>query len=145
MLSFPLSFVSFRLCEWTANDLLEAHTFLLCSLWLQTPQQEDPALSRWSLRKKENSGIWIPSSLKTDILLIMEFLYQFRLDCTKISYIRLLWWLSGKESACPCRRHGFDPWSQEHLSCRGTTKSIHHNHWACALESENCSYWSLST
>jgi len=21
----------------------------------------------------------------------------------------LLWWLSGKESACQCRRHGFDP------------------------------------
>ena len=21
------------------------------------------------------------------------------------------WWLSGKESACQCRRHGFDPWS----------------------------------
>ena len=24
---------------------------------------------------------------------------------------RLLRWLSGKESACQCRRHGFDPWS----------------------------------
>ena len=23
----------------------------------------------------------------------------------------LLWWLSGKESACQCRRRGFDPWS----------------------------------
>ena len=22
----------------------------------------------------------------------------------------LLWWLSGKESACQCRRHGLDPW-----------------------------------
>ena len=22
----------------------------------------------------------------------------------------LLWWLSGKESACQCRRHGFNPW-----------------------------------
>ena len=22
----------------------------------------------------------------------------------------LPWWLSGKESACQCRRHGFDPW-----------------------------------
>ena len=24
---------------------------------------------------------------------------------------RLPWWLSGKESACQCRRHEFDPWS----------------------------------
>ena len=23
----------------------------------------------------------------------------------------LLWWLSAKESACQCRRHGFNPWS----------------------------------
>ena len=21
-------------------------------------------------------------------------------------------WLNGKESTCPCRRHGFDPWSR---------------------------------
>ena len=24
---------------------------------------------------------------------------------------RLPWWLSGKESACQCRRHGFNPWA----------------------------------
>ena len=23
------------------------------------------------------------------------------------------WWLSGKESACQCRGHGFDPWSRK--------------------------------
>ena len=26
------------------------------------------------------------------------------------SFSRLPWWLSGKESSCQCRRHGFDPW-----------------------------------
>ena len=36
-------------------------------------------------------------------------------------------WLSGKESACQCRRHGFDPWpmkilrAAEKLSPRATT------------------------
>ena len=25
----------------------------------------------------------------------------------------LSWWLSGKESDCQCRRHGFDPWSRK--------------------------------
>ena len=25
------------------------------------------------------------------------------------AYDRLPWWLSGKESSCQCRRHGFDP------------------------------------
>ena len=27
-----------------------------------------------------------------------------------VSIPGLLWWLSGKESPCQCRRHGFDPW-----------------------------------
>jgi len=25
---------------------------------------------------------------------------------------RLPWWLSGKESTCPCRKYEFDPWSR---------------------------------
>ena len=29
----------------------------------------------------------------------------------------LPWWLSGKEPACQCRRHGFDPWFQK-IPCR---------------------------
>ena len=28
-------------------------------------------------------------------------------------YVGLPWWLSGKESACQCRRHGFNPWSEK--------------------------------
>ena len=27
--------------------------------------------------------------------------------------VRLPWWLSGKESACQCRRCEFDPWARE--------------------------------
>ena len=27
--------------------------------------------------------------------------------------VRLPWWLGGKESACQCRRHRFDPWSRK--------------------------------
>ena len=26
------------------------------------------------------------------------------------TYVGLPWWLSGKESACHCRRHTFGPW-----------------------------------
>ena len=39
----------------------------------------------------------------------------------------LPWWLSGKESTCQCRRHGFNPWSRkipqaaEQLSSSTTT------------------------
>ena len=28
-----------------------------------------------------------------------------------IEYPKVPWWLSGKESACQSRRHGFNPWS----------------------------------
>ena len=28
----------------------------------------------------------------------------------KLEGLGLAWWLSGKESTCQCRRHGFDPW-----------------------------------
>ena len=30
-------------------------------------------------------------------------------------YSRLLWWLSGKELACQCRRYKFDPWIRKNL------------------------------
>ena len=49
----------------------------------------------------------------------------------------LLWWLSGKESTCQCRKHGCDLWSgkipraMEQLSLWATTiEPIHHHHWS---------------
>ena len=56
-------------------------------------------------------------------------------------------WLRGKESACQCRRHGFDPWSGKipcamgQLSLCATTKLVHHNYWACSLEPRSRNYW----
>ena len=45
--------------------------------------------------------------------------------------IGLPWWLSGKESACQCRRHGFGPWSgkipqamEQLRSCARTSGSV---------------------
>ena len=34
-------------------------------------------------------------------------------------------------------------WSlaQEDPTCRGTTKPVHHNYWACALEPASHNYW----
>ena len=45
----------------------------------------------------------------------------------------LPWWLSGKESACQCGRHGFKPWSEktpntmEQLKLVHPLKRSHHN------------------
>ena len=66
--------------------------------------------------------------------------FQKRCITLKINTGGLPWWLRGKESACQCRRHGFDPWSGkvphalEQLSPCATA-------CVCA-ESGSCDYWS---
>ena len=50
-----------------------------------------------------------------------------------------------KESACQCRRHGFDPSSRKmQLNCWGATKPMRHNYWACALKPGSRKYWALA-
>ena len=34
---------------------------------------------------------------------------------------------------------------QEDPTCRGATKPVHHNYWACALEPVSHNYWSPHT
>ena len=53
----------------------------------------------------------------------------------------LPWWLSGKESACQCIRHEFDPWSRKipcatkQLSPRApATEPERHSHWVHVLQ-----------
>ena len=56
---------------------------------------------------------------------------------SSLKYIerRLLWWLSGKEFTCQCRRHELDPWGRK-IPMPMSTKPAHRNHWASALELE---------
>ena len=61
------------------------------------------------------------STFPKQILLFRIFISRFPNTCetqvngiywNHVSYKNgLPWWLSGKESASQCRRHGFDPWS----------------------------------
>ena len=61
-------------------------------------------------------------------------------------YLRIPWWLSGKESACQCRQ---DQETQvqsliwKDLTCHEITKPMCLNYWAYALEPGSHSYWSL--
>ena len=50
------------------------------------------------------SWLWLVDSLVT-----IATGYQ----TSSTSGVRLPWWLSGRESACQCRKHGFDPWSRK--------------------------------
>ena len=42
----------------------------------------------------------------------------------------LPWWLSAKESACQCKRHGFDPFPEEDPTCLGAAKPRNHSYWS---------------
>ena len=64
----------------------------------------------------------------------------------------LPWWLSGKESACQCRRHRFDPWSRKspHVSeqlspCASTIELVLWSLGAITTELTCLSYWKLCT
>ena len=52
--------------------------------------------------------------------------YHIGMTLRVVNVLGLPWWLSNKESACQCRRHGLDPWSREipdtskHLSPNAT-------------------------
>ena len=40
--------------------------------------------------------------MENGIIIVGDYIYI---------YIWLPWWFSGKEHACQCRRHGFNPWT----------------------------------
>ena len=83
-----------------------------CSLALMLPGK--PSLSS-GVKERISGPSWkdihspLPyntSSLDLDIY--VEHIYtNLMLPCF---LLELPWWLSGKESMCQCRRHGFDPW-----------------------------------
>ena len=56
--------------------------------------------------------------------------------------MRLPGWLSGKESTCRYRRHGFNPWAGKISHAAGTAKPTCHNYESCALEPGGHNYWS---
>ena len=60
----------------------------------------------------------------------------------KMHQMGLPWQFSGKESACQCRRHRFDPWSRRIPQALGAAKPRHHNFWACGLEPGSHNHWS---
>ena len=64
----------------------------------------------------------------------------------------LPWWLSGKESACECRTHGFNPWSKKipHASeplnlCPRTIESELESPGAANTDPTRRNYWSPLT
>ena len=78
-----------------------------------------------------------------------HFKFSFSDRTVRMWISGLPWWLSGKESTCQCRRHGFDPWSGkiphavEQLSQRTTTiEPVLQSPGAPITEPVCCQTWS---
>ena len=95
--------------------------------------------------------------IKLYTLKILQFChFSIRLETLKNKRLKkdrigLPWWLSGKVSACQCRRHRFHPWSLKIPHATDQLSPVHHNCWACALEPRGapeptcCNHWSPDT
>ena len=58
----------------------------------------------------------LPTSWKkrpTDVSAQKMWYLDQKTAYTEVNWYVLPWWVSDKESACQCRRHGFDPWSRK--------------------------------
>ena len=85
------------------------------------------------------------ASMKWKILEIFKLVQRGNMRQIK-SYLfkrqqELPWWLSGRESRCQCRRHGFDPWSGRIPHAVEHLKSTSHSSWAHSLEPGSRKYW----
>ena len=123
----------------TLKSLLQHHSSKPSILWHSaffTVQLSHPymttgktiALTRWTSVDKVMSLLFNMLSR-----LVITFLPRSkRLLIAWLLEIKLPWWLSGKESACQCKGHGFDPCSgkkiphaMEELSpCSATTEPV---------------------
>ena len=64
-------------------------------------------LAPWNVQWGETDN----TQMNTQITTIIKLLNQCcKVNLTIKSVQWLPWWLSGKESFCQCRRHGFNPW-----------------------------------
>ena len=69
-----------------------------------------PQIAKATLRKKKKIRdiAFIDFKLYYTAIVIKQYSTDIK---KKNRHIGLPWWLNDKESACQCRRPGFDPWS----------------------------------
>ena len=63
--------------------------------------------------KEKGEKFRLPSdpkeSNKDTACILLWLLIIAEIDSVRLDSLKLPWWLSGKESTCQCRKHGFDP------------------------------------
>ena len=110
------------------RQLLEStHTGVI---WFSTAREELPP--KWTTCKREVSfkklclTLLITCSNYSNFKIVTFFL-KLKYIYVRQHGLRLPWGLSGKESTCQCRRHGFTLWSGEDPTCCGATEAVRHN------------------
>ena len=78
-------------------------TLDLSQNFVAAPLHKTNAVSVIVQERFRNNYLYIGSKLQ------LYFSYCILKKLKKKDYYRVLWWLSGKESTCQCRRHVFDP------------------------------------
>ena len=74
--------------------------------------------------------------------------YVLEMRSRGIMYIQTMtvkgfpWWLSGKKSACQCKKHGFDLWSEKIPYAMEQPSPWATTTWVSALEPGNHNFWS---
>ena len=93
------------------------------AVWLSEPQWNLRVLMKPSvMASRDTVPQWPPESTESAVawpeilsppMMSGLFLYHLNLGLAMRLLGGLPWWFSGKESACQCRRHRFDPWSRK--------------------------------
>ena len=124
-----------------SNHLILCHPLLL----LPSIFPSIRVFSKESVLYIRSPNYW---SLSFSISLASEYsvLISFRMDWFNLLAVQafciknhkgFLWWLSGKESDCQCRRLEFSrSLDLEDPTCPRVTKAMHYNYWSCVLESQ---------
>ena len=85
-------------------ELSFCHQLCPCSVWVRKKP--------WILLHLTNTRCSAQMSTFTSVAMFLSSVAAEKSDSSlKQTNEWLPWWLSGKESTCQCRRHGFNPWS----------------------------------
>ena len=99
LISFRTDWFDLFAVQETGKSLLQHHSLKAVILWLSAFFMVQISHPHMTTQK-----MWSLTSI-SDI-------FTISINIKLISAL-LLWWFSGKESACQCRRHGFDPVEKE--------------------------------
>ena len=123
------------------------HTFLSCFYRKTLTRQKLLTASTHTLERLKPKDQWC-SKLYLDANQAENCAWADHLPCSSLpntdfknSPLKPPWWLSGKESACQRKTHGFHLPSGKIPQAAEQLKLVRHDCWACAPEPRSLNCW----